>query len=261
MPGSAVAGGKDSRKTLLQRFLEKTEADPATEGCRHWQGSTSGGYGHIRVARKLRLATHVAVELATGKAVPPGSWVRPTCGTPSCVAFGHLTVEAPHGAGGQRKKKSPGSRFSAKIVFGPTTDCHLWTGARDAHGYGLFHLGGRQMGAHRAAYILASGQPIPAGMSIRHDCDQPLCVNPAHLRCGTAAEDRQDRVNRGRQERGFTLQPELQAKDRDAMLATKEAGFSFQEIVAGWAMSPAGVTQALAKARQERAAAEQAKAA
>ena len=249
-PATAPVKG---RKTLLDRFLEKTEADP-TSGCRLWQGSTSGGYGHIRVTRKLRPATHVAVELATGVSIPPGSWVRPTCGTASCVAFGHLTIEAPHGAGGERKKRSPLDRFHAKSALDPETDCRLWTGARDAHGYGLFQLGSKLMGAHRAAYILASGQPIPAGMSIRHTCDTPLCVEPAHLRCGTAAENRQDRIDRGRKQRGFTLLPELQASDRAAMLATTEAGFSFEAVKDGWALSTSGATQALAQARRERAA-------
>ena len=51
--------------------------------------------------------------------------------------------------------------------------------------------------AHRISYILNGGS-IPSGMQILHLCDNRKCVNPEHLRCGTAKENTDNRVSKGR---------------------------------------------------------------
>lgn len=56
----------------------------------------------------------------------------------------------------------------------------------------------RSMGkAHRVAYEVWVG-PIPKGHVVRHTCDNPPCINPAHLVSGTNAENSRDMVDRGR---------------------------------------------------------------
>jgi hypothetical protein len=47
------------------------------------------------------------------------------------------------------------------------------------------------------AYAALTG-PIPDGSDVRHDCDNPPCVNPDHLRTGTRSDNMQDCVQRGR---------------------------------------------------------------
>ncbi|WP_427902273.1 HNH endonuclease [Methylobacterium fujisawaense] len=73
-------------------------------------------------------------------------------------------------------------------------------------GYGLFdrRREGKRFArrAHRVAYELAHG-PLPAGLMVRHKCDNPRCCNPSHLEPGTAAENSRDMVERGRH---WTLQ-------------------------------------------------------
>ena len=51
--------------------------------------------------------------------------------------------------------------------------------------------------AHRVTYTLIHGQ-IPHNLLILHSCDNPPCVNPRHLRAGTALDNAQDMVSRGR---------------------------------------------------------------
>jgi|ERR1041385_1929703 len=82
-------------------------------------------------------------------------------------------------------------RFWTKVEKTPT--CWIWTGAQDRHGYGYFHFGKRNeaVKAYRMAYELAVG-PIPEGMHVLHRCDNPPCVNPAHLFIGTHRDNMQD---------------------------------------------------------------------
>jgi hypothetical protein len=95
-----------------------------------------------------------------------------------------------------RKKPSADERFWSKVDR--AGDCWLWTGSKDGRGYGHFQpVNGRGMGAHRWSYARAYG-PIPQSLYVCHHCDNPSCVNPAHLFLGTASDNQQDSIRKGR---------------------------------------------------------------
>lgn len=73
------------------------------------------------------------------------------------------------------------------------TACWSWTGPRNRSGYGAWS---REL-AHRAAYRLTHGA-VPDGLYVCHRCDNPPCVNPAHLYAGTPKDNVHDMFARGR---------------------------------------------------------------
>jgi hypothetical protein len=91
------------------------------------------------------------------------------------------------------------ARFHAKLQ--PKDGCWAWPGEHNNKGYGVFRLyrngRSRKLLAHRLAYFLASGEDI-AELVVRHDCDNPPCCNPSHLRSGTQADNARDSIERKR---------------------------------------------------------------
>lgn len=94
-------------------------------------------------------------------------------------------------------------RFLAKVRKSIDPDeCWIWIGARDTRGYGI--IGSprgqrpRNMGAHRLSWELANNSTIPEDKRILHSCDNPSCVNPNHLRLGTAKDNTQDMLAKDR---------------------------------------------------------------
>lgn len=81
-------------------------------------------------------------------------------------------------------------------------ECLVWPFSCQPKGYGQvdatdergLHKNRR---VHRVAYALVNG-PIPVGLMVRHTCDNPPCFNPRHLLAGTAKQNTQDAISRGR---------------------------------------------------------------
>lgn len=76
--------------------------------------------------------------------------------------------------------------------------CWEWRGRRDPTGYGRFNCGDKRHIASRVSLSLSLGREIAPGVFACHHCDNPPCVNPAHLFEGSPKENAMDSINKGR---------------------------------------------------------------
>lgn len=103
-------------------------------------------------------------------------------------------------------KLSP--RFWSKVrMTKHPQKCWEWKASKNAAGYGQLNVGGRKgrpMLAHRVSWIVHNGA-IPKGFLVLHDCNNPGCVRPGHLRVGSDLDNSRDAMIKGRVARGKKL--------------------------------------------------------
>ena len=102
------------------------------------------------------------------------------------------------------------SRFEAKIDR--SGSCHIWQGQKTNGGYGVFHVAGLTLLAHRLVRAMGGGDMT--AQVVMHTCDNPSCVNPDHLSDGTYATNMADMDVKGR--RNTTEAVGAHLKDRQS---------------------------------------------
>lgn len=79
-------------------------------------------------------------------------------------------------------------RHAMKVEQSSVSDCLLWAGASDGHGYGQINVDGKPRKAHRVAWELVHG-PIAGDLTVDHLCMNRLCQNVAHMELVTRSEN------------------------------------------------------------------------
>lgn len=96
----------------------------------------------------------------------------------------------------------PEDVFESKID--KSGSCWIWTGTKNSYGYGIFLLPGEiPVRAHRYAFEFFNDMIIPKDWVVMHTCDNPPCVNPAHLKLGTKNDNNKDTANKRRHNYGL----------------------------------------------------------
>lgn len=136
---------------------------------------------------------------------------------------------------GRKRHVDIESRFWSKVTKGNPDECWPWTDGSIHRGYGVLSVGGRNgrmVNAHRVSYELANG-PIPAGLLIRHTCDNPPCVNPSHLILGTHDDNMRDMAIRER-----SAKTKLTADEVREIREELSAGESRKSLAARFGVTP-----------------------
>lgn len=92
--------------------------------------------------------------------------------------------------------RDPVAEFWKKVD--KSGDCWVWTSGKNQGGYGIFHVNGGVVMATHYSLLLAMGEKPKAPFYALHRCDNPPCVNPAHLFVGTKLDNKRDQMAKGR---------------------------------------------------------------
>jgi hypothetical protein len=93
------------------------------------------------------------------------------------------------------------ARLWQKVKKGAPDECWVWQGRINPQGQAMISVKERMHAVARVSYALYGEKPLLKGRQVCHRCDNPPCINPAHLFQGTAIENAQDSCRKLRRRR------------------------------------------------------------
>jgi hypothetical protein len=87
-----------------------------------------------------------------------------------------------------------------KNVIKQSNGCWEWQKSLHTFGYGVTSYKNKYWGAHRLSLVFEGIDPT--GYYVCHSCDNPKCVNPAHLFLGTHNDNMKDMRKKNRDPKG-----------------------------------------------------------
>lgn len=108
-------------------------------------------------------------------------------------------------------------------------DCIIFTGTKHDRGYGVVTFNHKHYLAHRLSYSLFVG-PVPSDKLVCHTCDNRRCVNPKHLFIGTAQDNADDMMSKGRHRTPYS---EANAKAKLTYLQAEEIRRLYSKGISG----------------------------
>lgn len=183
-----VNKAKPSRGSLPEKLASRIDKSAGPDGC--WP-QVAGALA-IQINGRQVAIRRVAWFLDRGSWPDRAEAVEMTCTNEVCLNPRHM------------RQSTPAQRFWEQVKTGRADECWEWQGRRVRAGYGEFsdrktrHYNWR---AHRYAYAIANGIELTYDASmlvVMHDCDNPPCCNPKHLRLGTHKENTHDMLRKGR---------------------------------------------------------------
>jgi hypothetical protein len=132
-------------------------------------------------------------------------------------------------------------RFNKYVVMDMSKGYLVWKGAKDTDGYGVFNIKERQLKAHRVAWMIKNG-PIPEGLCILHETDDPECVDTNYLSLGTIADNNMDKKVKKRgiigERNGMVTLSEDQVIQ---VINLRKSGLTYEKIASEIGISLSGV--------------------
>ena len=142
-------------------------------------------------------------------------------------------------------------RFWSKVD--KSGECWEWTaGLRGMCGYGQFWVNKKTENSHRYSYALHHPLTIDLleghrEICVCHRCDNPKCVNPAHLFLGSQGDNMRDRETKGRANRTIEKGEKhpssklTETQVREIRNKYANGGISYQQLALEYGVSKAHI--------------------
>lgn len=129
--------------------------------------------------------------------------------------------------------------FWDRSIPEPNTGCWLWLAGLNNKGYAIMWRGKSSLATRVLAEIFFDRVAVEH-MHVLHRCDQPSCVNPAHLRLGFHIDNMREMGARGRTNNAGMGNPR-RVLDEDAVRRIRRSSGTLKQIAKDEGVSPSTI--------------------